>query len=860
MLRKKLLEKLLLLMLVLVMIFGLLPLIVLPVKAATTVFSENFESGSIGAWVRGDTNADNGIDTWGTTTYNKYDGSYSAWCAQYGTQTITETVWVDDFEDGMSGWASGDLESDSGYDYWSTTDYREFSGSSSVWCAQVGNQETLTIFYDNFDDGFATEWTRGDWNSTSGYDYWDVSTNRAVSGSYSVWCADISDHPYGSSYYDNYMDAYIYRYTGSLSDYDLVQLEYSYWLNVEPGNYDWVEAMYWVSGTGWTFVDKHSVSSSGWVSDSVLIPNTATYVGFRFHSDAIVADYQGAYIDNIGVYGYKNNERLQTYDNDMEAYLYRPVSLSSYDSATLSYYYWLNSESGYDYLKVCYYNAGVWVNVNPQTGNSGGWQYASVSIPTTANYVGFNFTSDYSISSYEGAYVDYVTVRGSSEVDNSIVHGYDNNMGAFIYKNIGLSGYDSGTLSFRYWLASEPNYDYLKVMYYDSGVWVNINPLDGSSSGWQYASVSIPSTATSVGFNFTSDNSISSYEGAYIDNVVLTGTLFDFSISASPSSRTVEAGQSTTYTVSVPLVEEPAQTVALSVSGLPSGASDSYSPTSGSPAFTSTLTVTTSPSTPLGTYTLTITGIGGGKTHTTTVTLNVATAPVGSITINDDDAYTTSTSAALTLYAESPAFAVEEMRFSNDEVSWSTWEPYATNKTWTLSAGVGTKTVYVQFKNEAGVDSISYSDTIELVEAPPFEELFFNVTVDEVDYVVATYSNSNVSEVTFNTTQKRLSFTINGYEGTTGLCNISVPAELMWGDFSLYLDDSPLIEGVDYTESNNGTHYLFSVDYEHSSHVIELFSTEVIPDFAAWLFLPFLMSATLLGFALRKRLKKQRAI
>ena len=78
----------------------------------------------------------------------------------------------------------------------------------------------------------------------------------------------------------------------------------------------------------------------------------------------------------------------------------------------------------------------------------------------------------------------------------------------------------------------------------------------------------------------------------------------------------------------------------------------------------------------------------------------------------------------------------------------------------------------------------------------------------------------------------------------------------MWGDFSLYLDDEPLIEGVDYTKSNNGTHFLFSIDYVHSSHIIEVFSTEVVPDFAAWLFLPFLVSATLLALALRKRLKK----
>jgi parallel beta-helix repeat protein len=138
-----------------------------------------------------------------------------------------------------------------------------------------------------------------------------------------------------------------------------------------------------------------------------------------------------------------------------------------------------------------------------------------------------------------------------------------------------------------------------------------------------------------------------------------------------------------------------------------------------------------------------------------------------------------------------------------------------------------------------------------------FAEKSFNVTVGETDYVVTTVSNSTVSDFSFNLTSKQISFSVSGPSGTTGFCNITVPAELMWGDFSLYLDDVALVEDVDYVESFNGTHYLFSVTYVHSSHVIDLVSTDVVPDFAGWLFLPFFMSATLLGFALRKRLKKQ---
>jgi hypothetical protein len=56
------------------------------------------------------------------------------------------------------------------------------------------------------------------------------------------------------------------------------------------------------------------------------------------------------------------------------------------------------------------------------------------------------------------------------------------------------------------------------------------------------------------------------------------------------------------------------------------------------------------------------------------------------------------------------------MRFSNDNLTWSSWEAYATSKTWTLTPGDGTKTVYVKFADAAGIISPGYSDTILLYD------------------------------------------------------------------------------------------------------------------------------------------------
>ncbi|MCK4731814.1 MAG: PKD domain-containing protein, partial [Methanophagales archaeon] len=147
----------------------------------------------------------------------------------------------------------------------------------------------------------------------------------------------------------------------------------------------------------WHCLDEDSSSGEDYWGDS----NHRAYAG----------SWSGYCADESDVSG-------QYYDNNMFAKMYQAVDLSGYDSATLSYYYWLDSESNYDYLKVGYYDSvdNSWHRPKSYCGNSGGWVYDSLSIPTTASWVGVLFDSDIGVTR-EGAYVDeiYLTAEEGSQ-------------------------------------------------------------------------------------------------------------------------------------------------------------------------------------------------------------------------------------------------------------------------------------------------------------------------------------------------------------------------------------------------------------------------------------------------------------
>jgi kumamolisin len=102
-----------------------------------------------------------------------------------------------------------------------------------------------------------------------------------------------------------------------------------------------------------------------------------------------------------------------------------------------------------------------------------------------------------------------------------------------------------------------------------------------------------------------------------------------YSVSASPGSVSVKQGATGTTTITSSVSGGFDSAVTLSASGLPTGVTAAFSPTSITGAGTSTLTFTVASTAVVGTYSITVKGTSGSTTESTTVSLTVTSSSGG---------------------------------------------------------------------------------------------------------------------------------------------------------------------------------------------------------------------------------------
>ena len=138
----------------------------------------------------------------------------------------------------------------------------------------------------------------------------------------------------------------------------------------------------------------------------------------------------------------------------------------------------------------------------------------------------------------------------------------------------------------------------------------------------------------------------------------------DFTLFASPSSRTVPAGGTASYAVNVTGQSGFTGAVGLSVQGLPPGATASFSQTSVVPGQPAVLTIATAAGSTTGAPSMTLTGTSGSLSHTVNVGLSVGsgdtTAPSIAITTHPS-AVTPDTSATFAFVPTDPDNALSSL-------------------------------------------------------------------------------------------------------------------------------------------------------------------------------------------------------
>jgi hypothetical protein len=159
----------------------------------------------------------------------------------------------------------------------------------------------------------------------------------------------------------------------------------------------------------------------------------------------------------------------------------------------------------------------------------------------------------------------------------------------------------------------------------------SINPIQGNPS----FSSSITVTTSSETLPGTYSLNITASGGGTSKNTIVNLNVqsakeADFELSIAPTSQIVTPPQEISYLISISKQNDFEETVALTVSGLPSQVQATFDKTSGVPDFISTLTVNTGELAPAGDYDLTIYASGGGKTKTAKMTLKINEASTSS--------------------------------------------------------------------------------------------------------------------------------------------------------------------------------------------------------------------------------------
>jgi outer membrane protein assembly factor BamB len=148
----------------------------------------------------------------------------------------------------------------------------------------------------------------------------------------------------------------------------------------------------------------------------------------------------------------------------------------------------------------------------------------------------------------------------------------------------------------------------------------------------------------------------------------------------------------------------------------------------------------------------------------------------------------------------------------------------------------------------------SYNGIICFGNPFPPETYHYTVNAGGQDWDVKLVLNATPSN-RLNTggliTLKKISYNVTGISGTVGMSNITIPNALLGGPYTVTVDGG--LPSYSAAPVDNGTHTSLYFTYDHSTHLIEITGTTVIPEATPWAILPLLAATSLIAFAIKKK-------